>query len=296
MTTKSKELIKSTKQKFYLYSVIAGLLVFSVSVHSLNVYKEIIKEQKNLQNIYVSIGKQIRLINRASLISEQIEASRTDKLELKSKLKSILIDLKTELNEVHKFLRIGLSDDNRKVEQIDNLYDVKAIQDKAQSYLVSGFKLTQFENLSKTDLSRHVRQMTDNSSGSLSDLLLFIGRKAKEAQAKSMDDLNRVGFVFITLCFLQIIIVWLFIFKPLYRTIADQNEKITDALLRAENASHSKSNFLANISHEIRTPMTAILGYADILKTDEVPKKERSEIVQIIDKNANHLIGIIDDY
>ena len=67
---------------------------------------------------------------------------------------------------------------------------------------------------------------------------------------------------------------------------------------RAIAADHSKSEFLANMSHEIRTPMTAIMGYADLLleeiNSDQTPER-RIEDVQIIKRNSEHLLGIIDD-
>jgi Amt family ammonium transporter len=48
------------------------------------------------------------------------------------------------------------------------------------------------------------------------------------------------------------------------------------------------------MSHEIRTPMTAILGYADLL-AESVERPEEREGVQIIKRNGNHLLGIIND-
>jgi len=63
----------------------------------------------------------------------------------------------------------------------------------------------------------------------------------------------------------------------------------------AEVASRAKSDFLANMSHEIRTPMTAILGYSDLLLQQGTSKSEREDFVQIIHRNGNHLLGIIND-
>ncbi|STD27145.1 two-component system, NarL family, capsular synthesis sensor histidine kinase RcsC [Enterobacter asburiae] len=49
-------------------------------------------------------------------------------------------------------------------------------------------------------------------------------------------------------------------------------ESLQEMAQAAEQASQSKSMFLATVSHELRTPLYGIIGNLDLLQTKELPK------------------------
>ena len=90
-------------------------------------------------------------------------------------------------------------------------------------------------------------------------------------------------------------------FVAIVRDIRQQllaEQRLEASRLEAEAANQAKSEFLANMSHEIRTPMSAILGYADLLESDADLAKDpqrAADAVQTIQRNAHHLLTIIND-
>ena len=64
-----------------------------------------------------------------------------------------------------------------------------------------------------------------------------------------------------------------------------------------EIASKHKSDFLANMSHELRTPLNAILGYTELIIDKiygDVPENIQ-EVLERVEKNGRHLLGLIND-
>lgn len=72
-------------------------------------------------------------------------------------------------------------------------------------------------------------------------------------------------------------------------------KQLAEAVKMAEEADLLKTNFLANMSHEIRTPMNGIIGFAQILKKQELDRENQLEYLDIISKNGTVLINLIDD-
>ena len=80
------------------------------------------------------------------------------------------------------------------------------------------------------------------------------------------------------------------------------NRKLQEAVERANvmtrqavEASKAKSEFLANMSHEIRTPMNAIIGFSDLLMSEEDLNGEQQGYVKNIVTGGDNLLRLIDD-
>ena len=78
-----------------------------------------------------------------------------------------------------------------------------------------------------------------------------------------------------------------------------ENRRIADDLRHAkevaERASQAKSEFLSAMSHELRTPMNAVLGFAQLLDTDETLGNEQRENVREILRAGEHLLELINE-
>lgn len=70
-------------------------------------------------------------------------------------------------------------------------------------------------------------------------------------------------------------------------------QKLHKAKHKAETNDKLKSTFLANVSHEIRTPIHGIIGFAQILKDQNVSEPERLQYLDIIVSSGNKLMNVI---
>ena len=82
----------------------------------------------------------------------------------------------------------------------------------------------------------------------------------------------------------------------------EANEHLVVAAVRAqtlteeaETASHLKDEFLTSVSHEIRTPLNAILGWARMLESKQLPPERAEHAVAAIGRSASALAHMIDD-
>lgn len=85
--------------------------------------------------------------------------------------------------------------------------------------------------------------------------------------------------------------------QELSRRLKDQKDNLKAAMLAtevAEQASRTKSEFLAVMSHEIRTPLNGVLGMLEYLLADELSPRQR-DCAATASRSGRALLGIIDD-
>ncbi len=85
--------------------------------------------------------------------------------------------------------------------------------------------------------------------------------------------------------------------QNLEQRVAERTRELRDAVIVAQTANQSKTEFLALLSHELKTPLTSILGLSDtLLRLPIVNLDERQhKYLQIIHNSGEHLSELIDD-
>lgn len=84
-------------------------------------------------------------------------------------------------------------------------------------------------------------------------------------------------------------------------SVALQNAQLYEEQLatveRLRELDRLKSSFLANMSHELRTPLNSISGFTQVMLEglDGELTSEMEDDLQLIDKNANHLLNLINE-
>lgn len=76
------------------------------------------------------------------------------------------------------------------------------------------------------------------------------------------------------------------------------NRCLEEYSFTAQAAVAAKSQFLANVSHELRTPMTAILGFAEVLRSEGDLSRAppaRIEAIDTLIRNCEYLLRLLDE-
>lgn len=72
------------------------------------------------------------------------------------------------------------------------------------------------------------------------------------------------------------------------------DSELNKAKLEAEKANRAKSDFLSSMSHELRTPMNAVLGFAQLLETEDLTEDQLDSVNEIITA-GHHLMDLINE-
>jgi len=71
--------------------------------------------------------------------------------------------------------------------------------------------------------------------------------------------------------------------------------QLLEAIKKTETANIYKNQFLANMSHEIRSPMNGLVGFANLLRDEDIDNKTRNRYIDIIESTSNQLLNLIND-
>ena len=77
--------------------------------------------------------------------------------------------------------------------------------------------------------------------------------------------------------------------------LEESNDELYIAKGKAEESDRLKSVFLTNMSHEIRTPLNGIIGFSNLLNSQEQTNETGKYYTGIISKSGEQLLKIIDD-
>nr|RNJ66089.1 MAG: hybrid sensor histidine kinase/response regulator [Leptolyngbya sp. IPPAS B-1204] len=85
--------------------------------------------------------------------------------------------------------------------------------------------------------------------------------------------------------------------QTLEQRVIERTQDLRDALLTAQSANRTKSEFLAAVSHELRTPLACIIGMSATLQrwSKDVLTPRQQNFLKTIHESGEHLLSLIND-
>lgn len=80
----------------------------------------------------------------------------------------------------------------------------------------------------------------------------------------------------------------------LEQRVEERTAQLAQARKEADRANRAKSEFLSRMSHDLRTPLNAVLGFAQLLDTDNITADQRESVVQIL-QAGRHLLDLMNE-
>lgn len=82
---------------------------------------------------------------------------------------------------------------------------------------------------------------------------------------------------------------------PLLRKISKQKATINKQMEELKKKDNMRREFTANVSHELKTPLTSISGFAELMKSGDVPNETVTDFSKSIYDEAQRLISLVND-
>ncbi len=172
----------------------------------------------------------------------------------------------------------------------------RELSDMVNSYIMNGRRNTSVKTISsvyKFDSKRLTEFKKDSIR--LPENSVYVNRELSFYERYEMlVNILIVVFVFLIICIMGAFYYILKINKLKHHLEVSSRELLI-AKEKAEESNLLKSSFLANMSHEIRTPLNAIVGFSSVISTENLTKEEKIEYSNIISKNSDLLLHLIND-
>ena len=92
-----------------------------------------------------------------------------------------------------------------------------------------------------------------------------------------------------------IVVAALVIMYCLFNTMLKRVKELDFRVIKEQEHSKAKSDFLSNMSHDIRTPMNAIIGFTDLALLDVKDTYKTEDYLHKIKSSSDHLLALINN-
>jgi signal transduction histidine kinase len=96
---------------------------------------------------------------------------------------------------------------------------------------------------------------------------------------------------------ISVLCAFVFLIKRMLTNAEELEKALAKSLIGVNEASGSKSQFLAHMSHELRTPLNAIIGFSDVMRSEMFGELSPRylDYIQKIHASGTHLHDLIND-